>query len=412
MRNIFDQYTQPENKLTHALACTLASDDLLCRKFISWTARKAPPRRQTLKIVQQQVPGKATSGNELNSRGLPDACIYTDDGWCLLIEVKAQARPSSNQLRRHLSTARRHGYESPNLLLIAIDPLPASAPIECEYQSWPDVYRWFRRHATRSKWAREFTHYVEAFETAAIGNDYEIRGTLTMFDGLGFHEDGYSYASARRQIRMLGNELQSHPAMLKLGVDRDAPRRSAITGTGESRVWDFLPLRRARGANNFTDHPHFTIGIAAEVAKAQITIPNGVRGGFRSNLTQIGASAFSDLLASIYHASAALLDKSQDSRVCAEVVQRHFKSQRSVGVLDADLSFDLRTTLAGKRKEAKYQPEWAEMAFKLLKSKRSNMQFAIRTDFSYACPAVQSRDVVALYIEAYRCMSKVLSLVP
>ena len=34
MRNVFDQYTQPENRVTHALACTLAAEPVLLRDFV------------------------------------------------------------------------------------------------------------------------------------------------------------------------------------------------------------------------------------------------------------------------------------------------------------------------------------------------------------------------------------------
>jgi len=36
MRNIFDQYTHPENRLTHALMSSLAADPELLRSFVRW----------------------------------------------------------------------------------------------------------------------------------------------------------------------------------------------------------------------------------------------------------------------------------------------------------------------------------------------------------------------------------------
>lgn len=56
MRNIFDQYTQPENRLTHALVTAFAEDPKLLRKFVKWVTDVAPPKR--LKVVEQQLPGE------------------------------------------------------------------------------------------------------------------------------------------------------------------------------------------------------------------------------------------------------------------------------------------------------------------------------------------------------------------
>jgi hypothetical protein len=40
MRNLFDQYTHPENRLTHALVSSIAQDQYLLREFIA--AREYP----------------------------------------------------------------------------------------------------------------------------------------------------------------------------------------------------------------------------------------------------------------------------------------------------------------------------------------------------------------------------------
>lgn len=86
MLNVFDQYTQPENRLTHALVCSLAEDPTLLRRFIRWsTGRSAPKGR--LQVVEQQRPGEA-AGDEKEAAGLLDAWIYNDDGWALLVESK------------------------------------------------------------------------------------------------------------------------------------------------------------------------------------------------------------------------------------------------------------------------------------------------------------------------------------
>lgn len=43
MRNVFDQYDQPENRVTHALMSALHEDAKLLKAFLREVAREAPP---------------------------------------------------------------------------------------------------------------------------------------------------------------------------------------------------------------------------------------------------------------------------------------------------------------------------------------------------------------------------------
>ncbi|MBL4809876.1 MAG: hypothetical protein JKY43_07460, partial [Phycisphaerales bacterium] len=209
MRNVFDQYTQQENKLTHALICTLDADRSLLRPFLKWTGCGDIPNSNSLFITEQQVPGTAVSGDDVEGKGLPDGCVYSELGWALLIESKVDSKISVNQLKRHVSTAVRHGFDLPYLLVLSVDDPPKNMPVRTRHRAWRDVYVWFRRHAESSSWARTFTNYMEIFESRMIADEYSIRGTLTMFDGLRFDsKNPYTYREGKRLIRLLGDELQ------------------------------------------------------------------------------------------------------------------------------------------------------------------------------------------------------------
>ena len=98
VRNVFDQYSQPENRLTHALACCLHEDDVLARELVRWlTARPTP--EGDLHIVEQSLPGQPSADDDGARDSLPDAWIYSDDGWSLLLESKVQAPIDVDQLR-------------------------------------------------------------------------------------------------------------------------------------------------------------------------------------------------------------------------------------------------------------------------------------------------------------------------
>ena len=411
MRNIFDQYVQPENRLTHALVCTLDAERGLLRRFLRWAGARDIPPVWRLRITEQQVPGELVSGDEEEGRGLPDASVFTDDGWALLIEAKAQAGILPSQLDRHISTCRRHGFQNPFLLLISVDAPPPRMPDRASHRAGREVYSWFRRNGT-SAWARALTTYMEAFEARQIALNYSIRGTLTMFDGLKFDEDNpFSYVEGKRLVRLLGDELQKRKDLQRLGVDPRGSRRSAITGRSGTGVWDFLPLKAARGATNFTAFPHLTISLRESEAEAAITIPNGVHGGFRTKLRAVGEAGFFHLLATIHERVRPVLGRSINSRAGVYALQRHYRSQRSPGEIDARLDVDLRTIVPGERREAKFQPEWMRAMYEIATRKRSNIQMGFVVRFPYTCSVLRSPAAVDLFAEAWKAMSPIIDFV-
>jgi len=123
MRNIFDQYQQHENRLTHALSCCLSEDPNLLKQFLSWvTGKKLIMLPKRLEILEQQVPGERDElpEEEVEKRGIPDMWIHDSAKWCLLIESKVDAPVSNGQLERHYKTAIRCGFEDIQIIVIAI----------------------------------------------------------------------------------------------------------------------------------------------------------------------------------------------------------------------------------------------------------------------------------------------------
>ena len=98
MRNVFDQYNQPENRLSHALAVCLNEDRRLLREFMRWIGVAPPVAATRLLIVEQSLPGdRPESEEEADRRGLPDIVIHDGEEWCLLIESKVQATLTEDQ---------------------------------------------------------------------------------------------------------------------------------------------------------------------------------------------------------------------------------------------------------------------------------------------------------------------------
>lgn len=412
VRNLFDQYEQPENKLTHALFSTLDHERGYLRPFLQYLGLLDVPAVRSLRITEQEVPGLPQSDAEdVDNSGLPDACVFTNEGWAVLFECKVQARVGVEQLLRHRKTAIRHGFESPHLVIVAVDEAAGTAPDGTIRITWRDVYCWFSRRS-HEPWARELIRYMQTFERKMLARDYEIRGTITVFDGLRFDaENPYTYSEGKRLVRLLGDQLQKRTDLRQFGVDPKGKRRPAITGSRTDRVWDFLPLEVARNAKQFTWYPHLTMALGGSWAVAAVTIPNGVKGGFRTKLGALGVDGFMKLMTELENRLRSVIKRSPRAKAVIYVTQRHYKTQSSPAEVDARLEADLRTVVTGNKAGVKYQPEWVAAIFEVLMNKRSNLQLGIEVRLSYECPLLRSAAAVDLFADSWKALAPLLSLV-
>lgn len=411
MRNIFDQYEQPENRLTHALATVLDQERKLLVPFLRWLGIKDVPKSTELTITEQQVPGLLQEdADELIKKGLPDIAVFDNDSWVVLFESKVQAQVSLGQVERHRNTVRRHGYDSPWLVIISVEELRCELPARTIAITWRKIYAWMNGHSTF--WPQQLVRYMQVFEQKMLQQQYDIRGTITVFDGLRFDkENPYTYHEGKRLIRLLGDLLQQNKDLVAIGVDPKGARRSAITGTGQDGVWDFLPLKVSRNAKQFTAYPHLTMGINRSRTTAAVTVPNGVKGGFRSKLSEMGLEGFLELVADLEKRLRPVTKQSVGSKPMMYVTQRHFRSQRSAGETDARLDADLRTSFAGKQQGIRYQPQWIEAIYQVLIKKRSNIQFGVDVQFRYTCPVIRSPEATELFVETWKALSPLVGFV-
>lgn len=409
MRNVFDQYDQPENKLTHALFCVLSRERKLLVPFLKWLGVSDHPPAQALRITQQSVPGNSIEASE-GDAGLPDLCIYSDEGWGVFFEMKVQSKLTGAQLRRHLKTAIRYGFDQPILVAVSVEPIDGTMPDGTITVQWRDLYSWFAQRTSDSFWVSEFVRYMEIFEEKSIDNAYEVRGTITMFNGLRFDDDHpFHYREAKRLIRLLGDDLQCRKDLhAEVGIDPSGSRRPAITNDGA--VWDFLPLVVARG-HDFIRFPHLTLALQPKQAVAASTVPNRVSGGFRTRVRQLGSAGFLDLMAELEENLRPVIKKSSGSRPVFYATQRHYKSQRSKPIVDGRLEADLRTCVASPKSGIKYQPEWMEAIYNVLIHKKSNIQCGIEMRFKYACPIVRSPEAVELFADSWKAVRPLIDFV-
>lgn len=392
MRNVFDQYDQPENRLTHAMMSTLHRDRRLLKDFLQWLDVAPGGPMDQIHVGEQQVPGGEANSEKEEDEGLPDGCFFDDEGWAVLMEAKVQAKLSNVQLRRHRRLAERFGYPDAHLLVVSVDPQPKNLPPNTSFHEWRKVYAWFSRQAGRSEWARHFVEYMQIFEAKVLAKGYEIRGALTMFDGFRFSEDSpYTYREGKRLIRLLAQEFRQNEVLIKeLGLDPVGDGRPALTRGKDGVVWDFIPLKAA-GDGSFTSFPHATMVVRPDEAAVAITVPNNIMGGMKSRLKRWSKEDFYGVLKQVESNLRPVLSDVPGAKPMLYVLQRHYRSQRSLPDVDGRLEVDVRTLVDVPNAPLKHQPGWLDAIYGVLSGKRTNIQIGIEVHLPYSAQVMQTK---------------------
>jgi len=340
MRNIFDQYSQPENRLTHALASVLHQDTVLLSSFISVFGPPRPPKAAQLIVIEQSLPGSPDfADGEMLVRGLPDAVIYSDDGWALVLENRINDTLTIEQLRRHWNTVTKCGFTDVHGLAITREEMPDRFD-GWHVISWRDVYRWANGLRGESNWARILVDFFNVAESKMVNEGYLTEGTITDFTGISF--EPYTYLEGKRVLRLLTGKIRSDKSFMEdLRLDSSSGRTSI---TNQERIWDtisFLPSDSE--GMSFSQFPHCTIALCADVAEAFVTFPNGMRSGLRRKLHGQSFDVFAERHGHASELIARSLMNLRAYRPMVRVVQRRYQSQRSIPMMDGKVDFDLRT---------------------------------------------------------------------
>ncbi len=368
------------------------------------------PALKNIELGLQRVPGQMVDSNKDGKQGLPDGCFFDQDGWAVVLEAKVQAGISINQLKRHRKTSARYGYEQPHIVLISVDK-PKSLPDWATYIEWKNLYKWFSKRKADSSWARHFVDYMHVFESKMIAKDYNIRGTLTMFDGFKFTDaEPYTYAEGKRLIRLVGDELRKRKKLVKeLGVDVKQPGRTAITRGENGGVWDFLPLEISEG-KPFTAAVHPTLVIRPERISIALTIPNAMR-GVRKTLQNSDTESLGRMLSQVEKNLRPVLKQVNTAKPMIYLDQRHYKSRSSNPERDGHIIVDLRTVLNTAKGRIKHQPGWLECIFDLLVNKKTNMQWGIQLHCPHSEKVMQSAKAIDIMVDAWVAMKPLMDFV-
>lgn len=387
MRNIFDQYNQPENKLTHSLASSLYEDKKLLESFLKTFCKNFFKNTSDLKIEQQTVPGQISKDiDEKQKKGLPDAIIYNEEE-CLIIESKVSSTLTIDQLNRHEKTLRRRGFEKVKGIGIVIDLLPNVKLENWKQLTWNSVYSWAHKETKKSEWAKKLVDYFNVLENNMVEDEYLTEGSITEFTGIHFDDDNpYSYREGKRQLKLLVNKVRKNKILSdELNVDLSAKGRSGIKKEGN--LWDYLTFNTGIKEKSFTDEPHLTIGMSDKFIEADFTIPYRIKGRTKKNFYDLSWKNFRNIVHQIavnYDESFGISEGFKPQIVLG---QRRYPSQSSPAIHDARLEMDIRTAfkdISSKLKPTqKQQEEWLKVVFEINNNKKSNLQFQVGGRFYF-----------------------------
>ena len=383
MRNIFDQYSQPENKLTHSLASCLYEDPRLLNSFLKNFCSNFFNQTSNLKIEQQTVPGERhLIDDESQRKGLPDAVIYTEEQ-CLIIESKVSSTLTRDQLMRHERTVRRRGFNNIRGIGIVVDLLPKVRLDNWKQLTWNQVYSWAYKETNKSEWARKLIDYFNVWENKYMVG--KLEGSITEFTGVHFDDENpYSYLEGKRQLRLLVNKIKQNKILQEeLNVDLSKKGRGAI----KIDVWDYLTFKSNTQFKDFTSQLLLTIGLNEKGIEGLVTVPYKMKGITRKNFYNLSWDDFKKIIYKIAQNYRNYFGNSEGFQPHIRTAQRRYPSQSSPAIHDGIITFDIRTAFEDLSSELKptqkKQEEWLRAVFELNNNKKSNIQFQVGADFFY-----------------------------
>jgi hypothetical protein len=415
MRNIYHQYDQPENRVTHALMASLHADRALLGRFLEDLVKVAPPTDpKKLQVLEQEYPGEMELGEEEAARlGIPDGWIFNDEGWCVFIESKIQMALKRDQVERHRRTAERQGFSDITAVAIVVER-PPHLPPSTTILLWRRVYAWLRQQSLEhDDWAHRAAEFLEIAETELALGGQLTKGSLTMFSGFHFDEwQPFNYRSAKLYLRNAMSGLrESDHGLAAIGVDRAVAGRKAITQDNDDGVWDFLSLK-SRGADDaFNRHIHLTLGVLRQKIEVIVIVPNSLNTETRNRIIGLGLDGFQKLITQVVRNMKPTLKQEPHAVPIFMGLQRRWPTRSSDPLVDAHLLFDLRTAVPGAG-DPKLQPRWLEAGFNAYANKNgSNYEFAIGVQFPYeGCPSMRTPGALDLIAKAWIACKPLIDL--
>jgi hypothetical protein len=399
---LYDQYSNQENRLTHALMHTLAGSEKIFRQFlIQSLGIKEGLRGREFEISTQKRPFSQEDIDLKKVDSVPDGWIVENQGELgILIEVKdVKNGVRLSQLRSHLK--RLAGYDTRYLLVITPD---LNQPVKIDllqneaadsntviWKSWNELYVVFRK-------LRETEFQVlpkESYILDVMLDYLEHRREILGFQGIRFRGD-YDVEEAKK---ILIAEMEALEETVHELFPRLTGRRGAITTAfSKSSVWDCFGA-----SEGFTSDVHVTVSIGEQYHDISLTVPHGARHRWKRLKMIFNDKDLEDSLLRILEH---LRQKVPD--LFLEFIQRHFLYQRK-SYRDAFLEFHIDTVgtpFKDDRSKIKEFPIWYSTIREAVAGKSSmnaQMMFKMRYYFSDT-PNIDNEKFIDSAIQALKSL--------
>ena len=373
---LYDQYSNQENRLTHALLHTIGSSSQIFVKFLKdFTGIRYGFGRDTYEISTQKVPFSHEDKDPDKVDSVPDAWIVEPNNKIgIIIEVKdVSDYVKRGQLNSHLR--RLSNYQHQYLMVITPDlkepEIISSVQGSCPtgqnviWRSWDAFYRWlFKLNNGYSPSSKE------GFLIRSMLTYLQKRRSVLGFQGIFFTSEFNVYEAKD----ILNAEMEALRGTVRRLYRNLVIRRPAITTMHLQSVWDCFGVE-----DGFTNDIHITLSIHEEYHDIGIIVPNAASTRW-TRLRQIFTDNEKELLSVLKSV------RGNVPKLFLEFSQRHFITRRQAK-RDAYLVFDVDTKgppFIKKKSKTKEFPVWYEAIKTAVLNKKGvngQLRFGVRFYF-------------------------------
>ena len=363
LNSIYDQYSNEENRLTHALLHTIASSNNIFSDFLTkFLAIKSLHKSGIFEISTQKVPFNHGDDKKEKVQSIPDGWIINEKtNFGIAIEVKDKKNNIRiGQLKSHINRIKT--YDDPYLVVITPDinmPIKLNDLDQLDYpnlrilwKSWDEIYWWL------INLVKERIDKKDVFLAKSMLEYLERRREVLGFQGIFFNK-GFNVDEAKEILKSEMDELQPYVKSLYKGLVK---RRGAITTMSVKSVWDCFGHE-----DGFTNDIHITISINEESHNIAMVVPNSSGKAWRRLKNIFSNDNLQNKLISIL----ARL-RSKVPYLYAEFNQRHYVT-RQKAIQDGKLFFSLDAVgepFQQKETKTKLSPIWFQALQEAIINKR------------------------------------------
>jgi hypothetical protein len=392
LRNIFDQYSQPENHLTNSLLLVFNHNRNLMQKVLKQNGIKLSGKQvNLLSQVAPRTPSEASS--------IPDGYIYTEDyGFCVGIETKIQPNAlRRDQLEGHL--AQLAEYDRSHLLVLTPDEEKPQLIQELErtyptihFISWIDLINLMTTEGPDDG-KNPVGQFVFDEFIAFMEKHYE----MTPFTGFKFRE-GYDKDLATHYVKRVSKEITSKMQTYYPKCINTRPKM--VSGGYPWEAW-FPEAQVQNGV-------HFTLSVRPETINCTMVLGNGCNKEWKSLSGALDshsdANRFKKGLEKVYDQAP------KGAMTHLYFMQRHFK-HRTKGIIDAATELNL-ALLLGKDGSKENQIWWDLLKDVANTKSKFNYELHVGYELPYdEIPQLKTNDATKLILRSFKSLKPIYELV-